>query len=116
MSYGARKDFYQSKLWKQSKKEIWIRQNLLCGICGKPVYVDGISDYIPKEHRRTGIVHHIKHLDNNNVYDYNISINPDNLIGVCLECHNSIHNEHNSLRPEYSFDEYGNLVSSKSRL
>lgn len=117
MSYGVRKNFYQSKLWKQSKKEIWIRQNLLCGICGKPVYVDGISDYIPKEHRRTGIVHHIEHLDNNNVYDYNISINPDNLIGVCKTCHEKVcHHTDISTRKEYMFDDNGNLIKREQTL
>ena len=116
MSYGIRQDFYQSKAWKNCRKEVWLKQNLLCGICGKPVYVKGLSEEIPKEYRRTGIVHHKEHLNNENVYDDNVSLNIDNLIGVCLECHNSIHAEHNSTRPEYEFDELGNLVSSKSRL
>ena len=58
MSYGVRKDCYQSKVWKQTKNNVWLKQHLLCNRCHKPVYVDGISDYLPKDKRRTGIVHH----------------------------------------------------------
>ena len=75
MSYGVRKDFYNSKLWRTCKNEVWLKQNCLCALCGKPVYVSGISEYIPKENRRTGIVHHKEHLTDHNVYDDNISIN-----------------------------------------
>ena len=67
MSYGIRKDFYQSKAWKQVRKNVWIKQNLLCSICNRPVYVDGLSEYLPKEKRRPGIVHHKIWLDNNNI-------------------------------------------------
>lgn len=113
MSYGARRYFYNSKLWNDVRKNIWIKQNLLCAICGKPVYVDGISDYLPKEKRRTGIVHHKIWLDNNNVYDDDITLNEDNLIGVCKECHEDIH--HNDLvhRKEVTFDEEGNLIKKQ---
>lgn len=112
MSYGIRQDFYQSKLWKRCKKEVWLKQNLLCAKCNKPVYVDGISEWIPKEKRRTGIVHHIEHLNDINVYDENVSINIDNLIGLCKDCHEKEHHTDISTRNGYSFDEYGNLISS----
>lgn len=113
MSYGVRKDFYNSKLWKTCKNEVWLRQNLMCGICGKPVYVNGISDWIPKENRRTGIVHHIEHLTDHNVYDDNISINIDNLIGVCKECHEKQHHTDIAKRSNVDFDDDGNLISRK---
>ena len=110
MSYGVRKDFYNSKAWKTVRKNVWLKQNCLCARCYKPVYVDGISEYIPKENRRIGIVHHKIHLDNTNVYDDEISLNEDNLEGLCIECHNQEHNPITSTREEYAFDEYGNLV------
>lgn len=110
MSYGVRKDFYQSKVWKRVRKNIWLKQNCLCYQCGLPVYVDGISDYLPKENRRIGIVHHKEELDNTNVYDDNIAINEDNLVGLCIDCHNKIHSQANVTRKEVMFDEYGNLV------
>lgn len=110
MSYGIRKSFYQSKLWKQVKNNIWLKQSCLCAICHKPVYVNGISDYIPKDKRRTGIVHHKVWLDDSNVYDENFSINEDNLIGICKECHENEHHKDISTRKEFMFDEQGNLI------
>lgn len=112
MSYGIRQEFYNSKVWKRAKQQIWLKQNCLCAICYKPVYVDGISQYIPKEQRRTGIVHHKVHLDDTNVYDENIALNIDNLIGVCKDCHEAIHHTDQVTRKGYMFDEYGNIVSS----
>lgn len=109
MSYGIRKEFYNSKLWKEVKNNIWIKQHLLCNRCGKPVYVDGISDYLPRYKRRTGIVHHIEELNNINVYDDNITLNENNLIGVCKECHEEEHHKDIAKRKEYIFDEDGNI-------
>lgn len=113
MSYGIRKDFYNSKVWKQVRKTIWLKQNCLCGMCGRPVYVDGISEYLPKEKRMTGIVHHIEHLNNTNVYDDNITLNADNLIGVCKPCHEKIHHQDIAKRSNIEFDEEGNPLEVK---
>ena len=110
MSYGVRKDFYQSKAWKDARKTIWLKQNLLCNRCHKPVYVDGISEWIPKENRRTGIVHHIKHLDNTNVYDDSIALDENNLEGLCKDCHELEHHKDQVTRLGYEFDELGNLI------
>ena len=110
MSYGIRKDFYQSKAWKQVRKNVWIKQHLLCAICNMPVYVDGLSDYLPKEKRRTGIVHHKVWLDNNNIEDDNITLNEDNLIGICKECHEKEHHANMSCRKDMMFDEDGYII------
>ena len=110
MSYGVRRTFYNSKVWKQVKKSIWLKQNLLCNRCGKPVYVDGLSDWLPKGKRRTGIVHHKIYLDDTNVYDDNIAIDESNLEGICKDCHEKEHHQDQSIRQGYSFDEYGNLI------
>lgn len=110
MSYGIRKEFYQSKAWKQTRLNVWYKQGCLCAICNKPVYVDGISEYIPKRYRRTGIVHHIKELDNSNVYDNDIALDEDNLVGVCKDCHEEIHHINKSCRKGLTFDDNGNLV------
>ena len=112
MSTGIRKDFYNSKAWKSVRKSVWLKQNLLCNRCYKPVYVDGISKWIPKEERRTGIVHHKKYLDNNNITDDSIALNEDNLEGLCKDCHEKEHHQDISTRKEYKFDENGNLIKS----
>lgn len=110
MSYGVRKDFYNSKAWKDVRKNVWLKQHLLCNRCGKPVYVDGISDYLPKEKRRIGIVHHKIYLDNINVYDDNIALNEDNLEGICKECHEEEHHQDIANRKGYMFNDDGELV------
>lgn len=110
MSYGVRKDFYNSKVWKQVRKNVWLKQNLLCGICKKPVYVDGISEWMPKENRRTGIVHHKILLDNENITNDEITLDESNLIGVCKECHEKEHHQDISTRTGYKFDDNGNLI------
>ena len=113
MSYGVRQSFYKSKVWNDTRKTIWLKQHCLCAICKKPVYVSGISEYIPKEYRRIGIVHHIIHLDNNNVYDDSITLDDNNLIGICKDCHEKQHHKDISTRKGYTFDDYGNIVWEK---
>ena len=111
MNYGVRRiDFYRSKAWESVKNNVWLKQNLLCARCKKPVYVYGISDYIPKDKRRKGIVHHKIHLDNTNVDDDLIALNEENLEGLCKDCHEKEHHQDIAIRKEYSFDEEGNLV------
>lgn len=105
-----RKDFYQSKAWKDTRKYIWIKQHCLCARCGKPVYVDGISSWLPKEKRLVGIVHHKIYLNEDNYTDDDISLNEDNLEGICIECHNQEHIAKPNVRQGMMFDEYGNLV------
>ena len=65
---------------------------------------------MPKEKRRAGIVHHKIWLDNNNIEDDNITLNEDNLIGVCKECHENIHHENKSCRKDMMFDENGYII------
>ena len=59
-------------------------------------------------------VHHIVHLTNDNVDDPNISINLDNLILLCKECHNKIHGRFEGNRT-YEFDKDGNLVKTDNK-
>ncbi len=113
MSYGVRKKFYNSKLWNQVKNNVWLKQHLLCNRCGKPVYVDGLSDWLPKDKRRIGIVHHIEYLNDMNIYDDNLTINEDNLEGLCKDCHEQEHHKPTSIRDNYMFDDNGNLIKKE---
>ena len=110
MSYGSRRKFYNSKVWQDVRRNVWLRQHLLCNRCHKPVYVDGISEYMPKERRTIGIVHHKEYLNDINVNDANIALNLDNLEGLCKDCHEKEHNTSSCVRKEYIFDENGNLA------
>ena len=110
MSRNTDPTFYQSKAWKQVRKNIWLKQSCLCAECHRPVYVDKISEWIPKEKRLKGIVHHKIHLDFINVHDDSIALNEDNLEGLCIDCHNKEHFTTNILKEGLMFDDNGNLV------
>ena len=101
--------FYYTKMWKQVRKQVWLKQHCICNRCKRPVYVDGISDYIPKEKRLKGIVHHIEYLNETNINNPEITIDENNLEGLCIECHNLEHID-TSTRKDVLFDEMGNLI------
>lgn len=106
----TRQEFYQTKAWKQVRKNIWLKQHCLCARCHRAVYVRGISKYIPLEKRLKGIVHHKKYLTDMNFNDDSISLNENNLEGLCIDCHNREHFSTSVTRNELMFDEEGNLV------
>lgn len=108
----TREEFYQTKAWKSVRKNIWLKQSCLCNRCHRAVYVNGISDFIPKEKRLKGIVHHKKYLTNDNFNDINVALNEDNLEGICINCHNKEHFDKGTTRYDVMFDKDGNLVQS----
>lgn len=106
----TREEFYQTKVWKLVRKNIWLKQSCLCNRCHRPVYVNGISEWIPKEKRLKGIVHHKEYLTDINFNDDSISLNEDNLEGVCIDCHNKEHHSTLVTRNDLVFDSEGNIV------
>lgn len=78
--------FYSSTEWNNLRLSIIMdRTNeqgqVICEHCGQPI----IKKY-------DLIAHHIIELTPVNVNDYNISLNPDNIMLVHHSCHNAIHN------------------------
>lgn len=99
------KPFYNSKEWKSVRDYVLKRDNYLCVICGCPAEE----------------VHHKTHLSPSNIEDQSISLNPENLISLCRDCHFEIHkadktrgirkaNNIVDCDEEYEFDENGMLV------
>lgn len=79
--------FYQSKKWRKLLEILKLERlneegHLICEYCGKPI----VKAY-------DCIGHHVIPLDNENVYDVSISLNPDNIQLVHHVCHNYIHNK-----------------------
>ncbi|MDB8986952.1 HNH endonuclease signature motif containing protein [Parabacteroides merdae] len=72
--------FYSTDEWKDFRKNIITERGNKCTECGKDILID-----------KQLHVHHIKELTQENVNDYMISMNPDNVRVVCHECHNKIH-------------------------
>lgn len=91
------KSFYQSKQWQTTRTLYLKTVNGLCEDC----LAKGI--YTPAEH-----IHHLKHLNSNNINDPRIAYGFDNLRAVCIECHNKRHAQPKQER--YTFDEHGNVV------
>lgn len=85
------KRFYNSSLWKRTRKNYLESVHYICERCGKPA----------------DIVHHRKHINLSNINNLNILIGFDNLEALCLNCHNK---EHFANRV-YQFDNMGNLIS-----
>ena len=98
------KSFYKSTAWDNVRQYCLMRDSYLCQQCGQPA-----DD-----------VHHIIHLSPDNIGDPRISLNPDNLVSLCRDCHFKMHRgEHGSGRKfseayPYEFDEHGMLVEKKT--
>lgn len=76
MARDFAKDFYNSKAWKECRAFVISRAFGLCECC----------------HQTTGkIVHHVEWITAENVGDPSVTLNPDNLMYVCKECHERIH-------------------------
>lgn len=99
--------FYRSKEWIDFRK-ITIAQRLsedgetICEHCGKPIY-----------NKYDIILHHIKELTLDNVNDYNICLNPDNIKIVHHSCHNDIHNRFGTYT-RHIYLIYGSPLSGKT--
>jgi len=88
------KKFYNSKQWKQCRASYIISVFGLCEKCRKQGY----------------IVHHKKHITPENIDNPNITLNHENLMYLCLECHNMIHSANNQVQEGLRFNEFGDLV------
>lgn len=88
----TRDQFYKSKQWQAFRKVIINERTdedgfVHCCRCGKPI----IKKY-------DLIVHHKQELDEYNVNDTQISLNPDNVECICFSCHNKEHDRFSDKR------------------
>jgi 5-methylcytosine-specific restriction enzyme A len=92
--------FYHSKEWIQGR-DAYIRSVFgLCERCrnGTPGY----------------IVHHKIPLTPQNIHNQNITLNPDNLIYLCKNCHEAVHHPAaDPVRDDVMFDADGNIVAKR---
>lgn len=79
--------FYRSREWRKLMETIKLERmddkgQIICEYCGKPIT------------RAYDIIgHHKIELDEENINDYDISLNPQNIMLVSHHCHNLIHNK-----------------------
>ena len=90
------KSFYKSKAWQHVREAVMQRDARLCVDCMK----EGI--YKPAEE-----VHHIEELTPENINDPAVSLNMDNLVSLCRECHQR---RHGAKQRRYKVDEYGRVT------
>ncbi|MCR4657316.1 MAG: HNH endonuclease [Lachnospiraceae bacterium] len=94
------KSFYNSTEWKRMRKSILSRDKYRCQSKGC---------FSSAEE-----VHHIIELNESNIKDKNVSLNPKNLISLCSDCHKRITKEQKRIErggkplpPALVFDENG---------
>ena len=85
--YDSRFSFYRGKEWRDllqrlKQERVNADGQIICEYCGKPI----IKAY-------DMIGHHLIELDEENVNNYDISLNPNNISLVHHRCHNYIHNK-----------------------
>jgi len=91
----TRQQFYHSKLWRQARQQKLHKDMYTCHDCGGTA----------RE------VHHIIPLADDNIENYEISLNQDNLMSLCKECHSKrTAGNTGDLPAGYVFDEDGQAV------
>lgn len=108
MARDFSKAFYRTKAWQAARGITLRRDGFNCQMCGA----------------RAEEVHHIKELLPSRMADDNITLNPDNLISLCRDCHFKVHEQERSqsviksnrnraeaqCRDGFMFDEGGNVI------
>lgn len=72
--------------------------------------VGGLCEDCMKEGRVTAAeeVHHIKFITPDNINDPNVTLNWDNLVALCRECHRK---RHGARQRRYEVDEWGRVTT-----
>lgn len=89
------KSFYKSKAWQRIRNNVMQRDHHLCVDCMRK------GKYTPAEE-----VHHIIEITPDNINDPQITLNEENLVSLCKECHKR---RHGARERRYLIDEYGRV-------
>lgn len=96
--YENTAQFYNSEDWALCKMQVTEERikrdgGLYCEHCKRLL----TKSFNPKENnnKRAIVYHHITYLNNFNLNDASIAINPDNIAVLCWSCHNIEHNRFN---------------------
>jgi 5-methylcytosine-specific restriction endonuclease McrA len=91
--------FYTGQQWKNTRAAYLQSIDYICERCIKTKGIEIAT-----------VVHHKVELTPDNIGDPNVSLNWDNLEGVCQDCHNKIHHGSGSGVKRYGFDTDGNIL------
>lgn len=89
--------FYSSQAWKNIRSHVMQRDHYLCQDCMKKGHI------VPAEE-----VHHIVEISPENINDTSVTLNPDNLVSLCRECHRSRHKT--PIQRRYTVDAFGKVT------
>lgn len=92
----ARK-FYKGKAWQSVRDYVMSRDARLCQDCLKKGKITTAEE-----------VHHIVEITPDNINDPDITLNPDNLVSLCKECHAA---RHGARQRRYKVDEFGRVTT-----
>lgn len=79
------KRLYKTQAWKKVRLDVIARDKSICYFCGKVV-------------GKRATVHHIEELNESNWLDWDVALNPDNLVCCHPYCHD-IHHERFGYKP-----------------
>ena len=89
-------EFYKSQAWKICREVIMQRDHYLCQDCLKQNKFTAAEE-----------VHHIIELTPENIQDPEVTLNSENLISLCRECHRA---RHGARQRRYKIDEFGRVT------
>jgi hypothetical protein len=110
MAKDYAKNFYNSYRWRRCAKAYAKSQLYICERC------HGLKRNIKSDGtRQRWVVHHKKPLNSKNIYDDSIAYGWENLMLLCIECHNAIHAELDRLSMEGGLTSGARLLVKPSR-
>lgn len=90
--------FYNSMIWRKTKKSFLHYKNNLCERCLKSGIITPAT-----------LVHHKKYITPENIHNTDITLNYNNLEALCQDCHNKEHHRDNTVKKRYIFLPNGEL-------
>ena len=94
------KSFYKTQAWKRCRAGIWSRDRGLCVDCMRRGIITPAEE-----------VHHIEPLTPENITDPSVTLNPENLVSLCRECHKDRHDKLDGRNRRYKIDESGKVTA-----
>lgn len=110
MSEGAFKNFYNSYRWRKCAKAYAESKLYICERCGG--YKTGIKN---DGTQQRWVVHHKRPMDAMTIQDDNLAYGWDNLMFLCIECHNAIHAELDAMAAHKGITSGASLLTKHAR-